>query len=109
MKPTLSFSRPLAIALLVLAAGSVSAQDAKIVKVEYQPQTIELKNPFAYRQLLITGITEAGERIDVTRQAQIKAPDFLKVAPSGQVRPAPTARDFWNSPCRDNMVPSPSR
>jgi Protein of unknown function (DUF1553)/Protein of unknown function (DUF1549)/Bacterial Ig-like domain (group 2) len=87
MKLSLSYSRPLALALLILAAGNVSAQEAKIIKVESQPQTIELKNPFAYRQLLITGITEAGERIDLTRQAQIKAPDCLKVAPSGQVRP----------------------
>jgi hypothetical protein len=42
---------------------------SKLVKIEAYPTTIELKEKFDYRQVLLTGITESGERVDVTRMA----------------------------------------
>ena len=82
-----------ALAGLVVAAATVSAQEklplnAKVVKVEVRPERVELKTPFEYRQLLITGVLESGERVDLTRQAKFDAPAArVKVSPEGQVRP----------------------
>src|SRR5438093_332227 len=75
-----------AIGLALLISSQAFAQDPKFVSVEVQPKAIELKNPYEYRQLLITGIAENGDRIDLTRQAKFQAPGFVKVSPAGQVR-----------------------
>ncbi|HWY87382.1 MAG TPA: DUF1549 domain-containing protein [Gemmataceae bacterium] len=88
MKYSLSNTGRAALAALAIFAGEVSAQGPKISRVEIQPKTIELKNPFDYRQLLITGVTDGGDRIDLTRQAKFQAPEFLKVTTNGQVRPS---------------------
>ena len=80
--------------LALLLAGPVLAQDklppgAKLAKVEVRPGRVELKTPFEYRQLLLTGVLDTGERVDVTRLAQYAAPESLvKVSAAGQVRPA---------------------
>ncbi len=73
-------------------AATASAQDtlppgAKVVKLEVAPAAIELKTPFEYRQLLITGILDNGDRVDVTRLAQVTVPAAVKVSERGQVRP----------------------
>jgi hypothetical protein len=84
----------LALAGLVLAATGAGAQEklppgAKVVKVEVRPERVELKTPFEYRQLLVTGVLENGDRVDLTRQAKFAAPTGLvKVSDVGQVRPA---------------------
>jgi hypothetical protein len=60
----------------------------KIVGLEAYPARIELANRFAYRQVLITGITEAGERVDVTRLARLEqVGGVVAVSPRGLVRP----------------------
>ena len=46
---------------------------AKIVKLDAQPQRLELKTPFEYGQLLITGHLATGEQIDVTRWSRSSA------------------------------------
>ncbi|MBX7075169.1 MAG: DUF1549 and DUF1553 domain-containing protein [Pirellulales bacterium] len=62
---------------------------ATVVKLEAQPTAIELTNKYAYRQLLLTAVTAAGERLDATRLATLTAPsDRVTVSPSGQVRAA---------------------
>ena len=83
------------IALLILAllASTASAQDklppgAKVVKLEVTPAKIELKTPFEYRQLLVTGILDNGDRVDLTRLAQPTGPAAVKISERGQVRPA---------------------
>ncbi|MCI0638079.1 MAG: DUF1549 and DUF1553 domain-containing protein [Gemmataceae bacterium] len=80
------------LALWIMAAPPMFAQDklpGKIAKVEVRPERIELKNAFDYRQLLLTGILETGERVDITRLAQYQAPaTSVKVSARGQVRPA---------------------
>jgi Protein of unknown function (DUF1553)/Protein of unknown function (DUF1549)/Bacterial Ig-like domain (group 2) len=77
-------------ALILHGAGL--AQDklppnAKFVKVEITPASIELKTPFEYRQLLVTGILDNGDRVDVTRLAKFTVPAAVKVSDHGQVRP----------------------
>ena len=47
----------------------------KLVKIEARPDKIELKHPFDYRQLLLTGILDNGDRIDLTRQAAFVFPE----------------------------------
>src|SRR5262245_28497306 len=81
--------------LLPLAAYHSGAQDqeklppgAKVVRLEVFPKTIELANRFDYRQLLVTGVLETGEQVDVTRLVKATASDKLvKVSERGQVRP----------------------
>lgn len=77
---------------LMIAAATASAQEklppgTKIVKLEVAPAAIELKTPFEYRQLLITGVLDNGDRLDVTRLAQLTPPAAVKVSERGQVRP----------------------
>src|SRR5271168_2469042 len=60
----------------------------KLVKIETRPDKIELKHPFDYRQILITGILDNGDRVDLTRQALLVAPaKLVKVSERGLVRP----------------------
>lgn len=61
---------------------------AKVNRLDILPPAIELTHRFDYRQVLVTGILETGERVDLTRLAQIAAPDkVVKVSATGQVRP----------------------
>jgi hypothetical protein len=60
----------------------------KLVKLEAHPATITLTYPFAYNQLLLTGQLDSGERVDVTRIAQLEQPNpLVKVSPTGLIRP----------------------
>jgi hypothetical protein len=84
------------VAATILAGSATSARGAaeeklpasiSIVALEAQPTLIELKNRYDYRQLLITGKTAAGEKVDVTRLAKIEpTTDIVTVSPTGQVR-----------------------
>jgi hypothetical protein len=61
---------------------------AKIIKLEAQPLRIELKTPFEYTQLLLTGQLATGERLDVTRLAKLDAPaQLVRFNATGVVRP----------------------
>lgn len=59
-----------------------------LVRIEAHPAKIQLRHAFDYSQLLLTGVLDNGERLDVTRLAKIEptAP-IVKVSPRGQVRP----------------------
>src|SRR5271166_6314011 len=62
--------------------------NAKLVKIEAQPPAIELKHSFDYRQMLLTGILESGERVDVTRMASPEKPaNLINLSATGLVRP----------------------
>lgn len=62
---------------------------AKIIKLDAMPRTIELKSPYEYRQLLLTGTLASGESVDLTRLAKVQAPaNLVKVSPTGIIRPA---------------------
>jgi hypothetical protein len=85
-------------ALLVLGAVAYSADNpapetlppgAKLVRLEAQPASITLKTPFAYTQLLLTGQLDNGDKVDVTRLAQVENPaNLVSVSPRLLVRPA---------------------
>src|SRR5262249_48885143 len=62
---------------------------AKLVRVETHPGKIELKSPFDYRQLLLTGTLNTGDRVDVTRMARVEKPCHLvTMSDRGIIRPA---------------------
>src|SRR5260370_41429726 len=83
----------LALAGLVLVAAGASAQEklppgAQLTKVEVRPERVELKTQFDYRQLLLTGVLDNGDRVDLTRQAKFEAPaGLVRGSDVGQVRP----------------------
>jgi WD40 repeat protein len=63
-------------------------QSVKYKAIEVQPPAIELKNPFDYVQLIVTGRLDNGDAVDITRtaQAQLSA-DIADVTKAGMVRP----------------------
>ena len=59
-----------------------------LAKIEAMPAAVELKHPYDYRQVLVTGELDSGERVDVTRLVQAELPAaVVTVSPTGQVRP----------------------
>jgi hypothetical protein len=91
--------RRLLLALTLAATAAVSARadapaeklppGAKLTRIEAYPASITLKHPFDYRQLLLTGYLESGEKLDVTRLAKLDQPAVaVKVSATGLVRPA---------------------
>jgi len=59
-----------------------------ITSVSFFPETVELTNPYAYRQLLLSGTLETGESVDLTRMATLEGnPATVTVSESGLVRP----------------------
>ncbi|MFL5241996.1 MAG: DUF1549 domain-containing protein [Gemmataceae bacterium] len=84
----------LALALAGIGSSSGRAADeklppnAKILRLEAQPSSVRLKNPFEYSQLLITGHLDNGDKVDVTRLAKAECPaNLAKISATGQVRP----------------------
>src|SRR6266851_2863594 len=82
-----------AIGVVLLASAAVHAQEklppnAKVVRLEARPDAIALKTQFEYAQLLLTAQLESGEKVDVTRLAQIEKPaNLVEVSATGLVRP----------------------
>ncbi|HET6884234.1 MAG TPA: DUF1549 domain-containing protein, partial [Pirellulales bacterium] len=59
-----------------------------LTRIEALPAAVDLKHPYDYRQLLITGELDSGERVDVTRLVQAEVPEAVaSLSPTGQVRP----------------------
>ncbi len=83
---------PLALLLTVLAAAPAAAQEnlprPVVSRLEVQPASITLTTAYQYRQLLVTGVLESGERIDLTGLAKVEAPvQLVKVSDTQLVRP----------------------
>jgi hypothetical protein len=58
-----------------------------VVSLAAHPQAIELGHKFDYRQLLIMGVLDTGERVDMTRTAKLAQPgQFVTVDDHGLVR-----------------------
>lgn len=64
-----------------LPAGTV------LDRLEVVPAQIAFKSPFDYAQLVVTGVTASGERIDVTRMVERRIPELLTATTGGLVRP----------------------
>src|SRR5277367_4619947 len=83
----------LTLAALLTTAAAAPAQeklppDAKVVRLEVLPRTIDLKHPFDYQQVVLTAVLQNGDRMDVTRIATAEAPaPVAKMSPQGMVRP----------------------
>ena len=77
---------------LFLLAPELTAQETmppgKVLALEVEPKTIDLKNAFEYRQVIVTAVTDAGDRVDVTRQTAVRLPAFLTATPNGLIRPS---------------------
>ncbi len=64
------------------------ASDVRLVALKATPASIKLSHRFDYVQLLITGETSTGEKIDVTRIAQVTpSSPVVQTSRSGLVRP----------------------
>jgi hypothetical protein len=62
--------------------------NAKIVKLEAKPASLELKTPFEYRQLIVEATLDNGDVVEVTRMVNTQTPSTLvKVSSNGLVRP----------------------
>jgi hypothetical protein len=70
-----------------LYGGESLPQGATLVSVEVQPASMNFTNRYQYSQLVLTGMLNSGERIDVTRMVHFEQPGFVTVSPTGQVRP----------------------
>ena len=58
-----------------------------LLRIEATPASIELKYRYDYRQLLLTGELDSGERVDVTRLVEAQVPEtIVSLSPNGQVR-----------------------
>jgi WD40 repeat protein len=63
-------------------------QGTTITALDVQPTALDLRNKFAYTQLVVTGRTTSGESIDVTRLVEpTTTSDVVEVTRSGLVRP----------------------
>src|SRR5262245_35823908 len=83
----------LTLAALVCRARGEDAQQEKlpegvsVVAIEARPAVVELKHKFDYRQLLITGKLDSGERVDLTRMGKASMDGAaVSVSPDGLVR-----------------------
>jgi hypothetical protein len=81
----------LVLAIALLASAPSFAQEklspgGKLARLEVRPERVELKTPFAYSQLVLTGTLVSGERVDLTRMAKIEAPACVEVSATGVVR-----------------------
>jgi hypothetical protein len=86
----------------------VQKRNAKIRKITAQPERIELKTPFEYRQLLLTAELESGEQIDATRLAKIEAPaKLVRVNASGVVRPVADGKGALTIRLQDQTLTIP--
>ncbi|MBY0228963.1 MAG: DUF1549 domain-containing protein, partial [Gemmataceae bacterium] len=72
-------------ALLLLAADPLPA-GVKLAKIEAAPAAIRIADPWSYSQVVLTGTTASGERIDVTRYAAFTAPAPVRMS-GAQARP----------------------
>src|SRR5262249_1848252 len=61
---------------------------AKLARIEAQPASVSLGTPYEYAQLVLTGVLDNGDRVDVTRMVTFEAPaKVVKLSATGQVRP----------------------
>jgi hypothetical protein len=89
MKSTCISALTLILATTPLLAQEKLPPNTRLTKVEAVPASIDLTHPFAYRQVLLTGTLDNGERMDVTRLAKVEAPaNLVTVSERGLVRPA---------------------
>jgi hypothetical protein len=85
-------TRLLPLAAAVVLAAPLSANEplpdgATVLGIDVRPDYVELTDPFAYAQLVVTATLDTGAKVDVTRTASITAPAVARVSATGVVRP----------------------
>ena len=69
-----------------LSANEQLPEGRQLTAIEVSPSVARLKGPWSYQQLLVTGILDTGDRIDVTRMSQFTLPENAgQVTPTGQL------------------------
>jgi hypothetical protein len=68
-------------------AAPAAAADAKIVEVRFEPPALTLKGPRDARRFVVTGKTADGQRVDLTRTADIKVSGAAAMWAGGFVEP----------------------
>ncbi len=66
-----------------LSSNEKLPEGRQLTGIEVSPPVARLNGPWSYQQLLVTGILDTGDRIDVTRMSKFSLP-----AAAGQVTPA---------------------
>ena len=80
----------LGVAILFFAGGAAAVETLpaglQVAELRVLPDTVELRNRFEYRQVLVQGKLTTGELVDLTRIAQIEgSPSTVRIGPSGIV------------------------
>src|SRR5438128_7719519 len=86
----LAFLGALSLAQTPADEGEKLPPGAQVVRLEVTPKSIDLTHRFDYRQVLVTGILQTGERVDLTRLAMPKnaaAHKIVSYSSRGLVRP----------------------
>ncbi|MEM7231005.1 MAG: DUF1549 and DUF1553 domain-containing protein, partial [Planctomycetota bacterium] len=101
MKRNSNYLWTLTAVALILAAPAIAEDEkkagapaekvpagAKLAKLEIFPQKIDVKEKYGYRQILLTGVFENGDRLDLTRMAEVttSAANVAAVEPGGRIR-----------------------
>jgi hypothetical protein len=83
-----------AVGLALGCVAEVRAQEeklppgTKLLRLHAEPAAITLKNPYEYRQLVLTADLDSGDHVDVTRMAKVEKPaNLVSVSERGLVRP----------------------
>ena len=100
-----------ALCCTAVRAGETLPQGARLVKIEAQPASVTLSSPYQYAQVVLTGVLDNGERLDVTRMVQVQKPSCLKVSSTVMVRPTADGAGVLSSasPARRQRFRSRSR
>ncbi|MEX0936408.1 MAG: DUF1549 domain-containing protein [Pirellulales bacterium] len=95
---TIAWTAVLASLQLVAIRPAVAEEtlppESKLVAIEAEPQAIELDNPHADVQLLLTGVLQSGDRVDVTRMVALEgSSDRVTVSDAGIISPVAPGED----------------
>ncbi len=69
-----------------LSSAETLPADRTLTSIEVSPSTVKLDGKWACQQLLVTGVLDTGDRVDVTRLSQFSVPaEVGRVTPTGEV------------------------
>ena len=71
----------------VLSSNETFPEGRELTSIEISPNIARLNGPWDYQQLLVTGILDSGDRIDVTRLSKFMLPpDAGLITPDGHLK-----------------------
>src|SRR5262245_8141753 len=102
-----------AIPIVLVLAGAAHAaseslpQGVALAKIEAKPARVSLATPFDYAQLVLTGVTPTGERLDVTRMVTLESLPQIKVSDTCLVRPVADGKGTLRVKLADKILDVP--